>query len=361
MLQEPRVGSGAGSARTPAPNPGAPPSSRTSPWRRFTLTFLAVIAVVVIIVWQRHTLRRSLDVLGAANLWWLLLSLAAEAVSATAFGLSRKRLLRANGRRISLRSVLAVTYASNALSQSVPFAGTELAVVYSYRRFRRAGLDAATTSWALAISWMCSTSGLALLLVAGAILSGATAASAAGFAGAALYLLPGLGVLLALRFAHLRAALEAGLTWLARLSKRLVGKPENGAEGLGRFLTEVSQTRLPLRGYAWAFGMGVANWTFDCAALAFAIRAMGEPVPWGALLLVYGAGAAVGSTGVTPGGFGLVELAMSAALTASGLPSSKAVAAVLAYRVVNFWLVALCGWIVMLFLTHPVRFRGRRA
>jgi len=56
-----------------------------------------------------------------------------------------------------------------------------------------------------------------------------------------------------------------------------------------------------------------------------------------------------------------VELAMSAALTASGLPSSKAVAAVLAYRVVNFWLVALCGWIVMLFLTHPVRFRGRRA
>jgi uncharacterized membrane protein YbhN (UPF0104 family) len=64
---------------------------------------------------------------------------------------------------------------------------------------------------------------------------------------------------------------------------------------------------------------------------------------------------------VTPGGFLLVELAMSAALTAAGLPSSKAIAAVLAYRVVNYWLVLLAGWTIMLFLTHPVRPRRRRA
>jgi putative heme transporter len=350
MPHEPRAGSGEDHA------------SRTGPWRRPLLALLVAAVLAVIIVVGRHTLGQSLHVLGRANPAWLLLALAAEVVSLTAFGLSRRRLLRANGHRISLRSVLAITYASNALSMSVPFAGTELAVVYSYRQFRQAGVNAATVSWSLTVSWICSTSALALLVVTGAVAGGATAASVAGFAGAALYLLPGAGALLALRFDRVRGVLQAVLAWLAGLSKRMFGKPANGAEGLDRFLDEVSSTRLPLPGYAWAFGLAVANWAFDCAALACAIRAMGQAVPWGDLLLVYGAGAAAGSTGVTPGGFVIVELALTAALTASGLHSSAALASVLAYRLVNFWLVLLGGWITMGFLTHPVRLRrpGRR-
>lgn len=318
--------------------------------------------LAVITVAGRQTLGRSLHVLGTANPAWLLLALAAEAVSLIAFGLSRRGLLRANGHRVSLRSVMAITYASNALSLSVPFAGTELAVVYSYRQFRQAGVSAATTSWSLTVSWICSASALALLLATGAVAGGAAAVSALGFAGAALYLLPGAGVLLALRFDRVRGLLHTVLAWLAGLSKRMFGKPENGAEGLEVFLDEVSSTRLPLPGYAWVFGLAVANWAFDCAALACAIRAMGQTVPWGDLLLVYGAGAAAGSTGVTPGGFAIVELALTAALTASGLRSSAALASVLAYRLVNFWLVLLGGWITMGFLTHPVRMRrpGRR-
>ena len=76
------------------------------------------------------------------------------------------------------------------------------------------------------------------------------------------------------------------------------------------------------RGYAAVFGLALLNWAADCAALALAIVATGQPVPWHALLLAYGAGAAVGSTGLTPGGFGLVELAVAAALTAGGLSGS---------------------------------------
>ena len=350
MLQEPQTDS------------GRAPSSRTGSWRRPLLALLPVAVLVVIIVIYRHALSQSLHVLGRANLAWLLLALAAEVVSLTSFGMSRRRLLRANGHRISLRSVLAITYAGNALSTSVPVAGTELAVVYSYRQFRQAGVDAATTSWSLTVSWICSTSALALLVAAGSVVHGVTAASVLGFAGAVLYLLPGAGVLLALRFDRVRGVVHVVLAWLAGLSKRMFGKPDNGAEGMDRFLDEVSSTRLPLPGYAWAFGLAVANWAFDCAALACAIRAMGQPVPWGDLLLVYGAGAAAGSTGVTPGGFGIVELVLTAALTAAGLHRPAALASVLAYRLVNFWLVLLAGWITMGFLTHPVRMRrpGRR-
>jgi putative heme transporter len=328
---------------------------RTGTLRRVLLILVVVAVLAVIVVAARHTLAESTHVLAAANPAWLLLALAAEAVSLIAFGLSRRALLRVNGSRIRLRTVMAITYASNALSMSVPFAGAELAVVFSYRQLRKTGLDAATTSWSLTVSWICSTSALALLLTVGAVVgggpgNGGTAASVAGFAGAALYLLPAAGVLLALRFDWARAVLRATLSRLAALSGRLLGKPEDGAAGVDRFIEEVSSTRLSLPGYAWVFGLAVANWAFDCAALALSIRAMGQPVPWDDLLLVYGAGAAVGSTGLTPGGFALVELALTAALHASGLHASSALAAVLAYRVVNFWLVLLGGWITLAFL-----------
>lgn len=335
---------------------------RAHPGRRLLLGVLAAAVLAGIIIIGRHTLARSLHVLDDANPAWLLLALIAEAASLSAFGLSRTLLLRANShrpgaRRIRFREVMVVTYAANALSLSVPFAGAELAVVYSYREFRRNGADSATTSWSLGVSALFSTSALAFVLLIGAAAGGWSAGTAAALAGALLYLIPGAGVLLALRYSRVRAVLQGVLARLAELSRRVFGKPENGADGLETYLDEVSSTSLPWQSYLRVFGLAAANWLLDCAALACAIRAMGQPVPWRELLLVYGAGAAVGSTGITPGGFGLVELALTAALTASGLPSSHALAAVLAYRLVNFWLVIVAGWVCVAVLGR----RGPRA
>jgi uncharacterized membrane protein YbhN (UPF0104 family) len=80
-------------------------------------------------------------------------------------------------------------------------------------------------------------------------------------------------------------------------------------------------------------------------------------VPWAGLLLAYGAGAVAGSTGVTPGGFLIVEAALTAALAATGMPPARALAAVLAYRLVNFWMILLGGGVTLIFL----RLRGNRA
>jgi putative heme transporter len=100
------------------------------------------------------------------------------------------------------------------------------------------------------------------------------------------------------------------------------------------------------------FGLAVANWLADCACLACAIKATGSAVPWHGLLLAYGAGAIAGSTGVTPGGFLIVEATLTAALTAAGLNAGSALGAVLAYRLVNFWMILLGGGIVLIFLTR---------
>src|SRR5580658_8354212 len=320
--------------------------------RRSMLAALAIAVLVSVIVVERHTLAESLHVLARLNWAWFLLAFASEAISLTSFGLSRMLLMRVNGRPTSLSSVMAVTYAANALSISVPFAGAELAMVFSYRQFRRHGVDAATTGWTLAVSAIFSTSALALLLVIGALAGSASLATAAGFLGAFVFIVPGAAVLLALRYQSVRSLLHQIIAWLVGVSRSIFGVPAHGVDGLDEFLDRVASLRLPWPVYVEGFGLAVLNWAADCGALACAIAATGQSVPWHSLLLVYGAGAAVGSTGITPGGFALVELALTAALTAAGLHRSPALAAVLAYRLVNFWLILIAGWILMAVLAH---------
>jgi putative heme transporter len=315
------------------------------------LAALAIAVLVTVIVLERDTLAESLHVLAHLNWAWFLLAVASEAISLSSFGLSRKLLMRVSGRPPRFGTVMAITYAANALSISIPFAGAELALVFSYRQFRRHGVDAATTGWMLAVSAIFSTSALALLLVVGA-LAGSGLASAAGVFLAFVFIIPGAAVLLALRYENVRRLLHQVIAWLVRLSRSVLGVPAQGVDGLDEFLDRVASLRLPWPRYAEVFGLAWLNWAADCGALACAIRATGQPVPWHSLLLVYGAGAAVGSTGITPGGFLLVELALTAALVAAGLHRSPALAAVLAYRLVNFWLILIGGWILMAILAH---------
>jgi uncharacterized membrane protein YbhN (UPF0104 family) len=74
------------------------------------------------------------------------------------------------------------------------------------------------------------------------------------------------------------------------------------------------------------------------------IRALGGSVPLASTAVVYLTGAALGSAVPTPGGLGAVEAALSAALTAAGLPGATAVSAVLLFRTITFWLPIPVGW-----------------
>jgi glycosyltransferase 2 family protein len=78
--------------------------------------------------------------------------------------------------------------------------------------------------------------------------------------------------------------------------------------------------------------------------LAACIRALGGSVPLASTAVVYLTGAALGSAVPTPGGLGAVEAALSAALTAAGLPGATSVSAVLLFRTITFWLPIPVGW-----------------
>jgi uncharacterized membrane protein YbhN (UPF0104 family) len=78
--------------------------------------------------------------------------------------------------------------------------------------------------------------------------------------------------------------------------------------------------------------------------LAACVRALGGSIPIASTAVVYLTGSALGAAVPTPGGIGAVEAALSAGLTAAGLPGATAVSAVLLFRILTFWLPVPAGW-----------------
>jgi glycosyltransferase 2 family protein len=78
--------------------------------------------------------------------------------------------------------------------------------------------------------------------------------------------------------------------------------------------------------------------------LAACVAAFGRSVPVAKIGVVYLTGSAIGSIVPTPGGIGAVEAALTAGLTAAGVPGTVAVSAVLLFRLLTFWLPVPFGW-----------------
>lgn len=91
---------------------------------------------------------------------------------------------------------------------------------------------------------------------------------------------------------------------------------------------------------------------FNGLALAASLAAFSTHVPLVSVVAVYTGGAAIASAAPTPGNLGAVEAALAAGLTAIGIAPASAVAAVLAFRLLTFWLPILPGLAVLRYLQH---------
>jgi uncharacterized protein (TIRG00374 family) len=257
----------------------------------------------------------------------------------------QRRLLIAGGVRLSINSMLVIIYASNSISVSIPVAGSPMSAAFSFRSFARRGADRNLAGWALAMSGVISTIAFALIVAVGAMVSGHALAAVLGALAASATVVPVLGCVLAARNDWVRVQLEAVGARILRLAQRAIHRPQGDPQELiNNAITRVLGLRLSGRGWAFVFWLAAMNWVADIACLALALVAVGSPVPWSALILVWSVGVGAGSFGLTPGGLGLVEAALAAALVAAGVHSPQAVAAVLLYRLISFWLVDAVGW-----------------
>jgi undecaprenyl-diphosphatase len=80
-------------------------------------------------------------------------------------------------------------------------------------------------------------------------------------------------------------------------------------------------------------------------ALGAAVNAMHGNLSIAEVGAVYLGASLIAAAAPTPGGLGALEAALVAALTGVGMESGAAVAAVLSYRLVTYWLPVLPGWI----------------
>lgn len=91
------------------------------------------------------------------------------------------------------------------------------------------------------------------------------------------------------------------------------------------------------------FGGSVALTVLYILTLTVSLRAFGTDLASVHVAAVYLVGAAAGSISPTPGGLGITEATLVAGLTGLGVDSGQAVAGVLTFRLLTYWLPILPG------------------
>ena len=267
------------------------------------------------------------------------------------FAMMQRRLLRIGRRRVGTWPMTATIFAANSLSVSVPVAGPELGAAFTFRRFREQGADTSLAAWTLLVGGLVSWFGAVVVLAAGGVLSGKILVTGVTIFAGLFAASVGLVVWVGVGRTRLRLVAARSATWVSqgvsRFSSHPLADPAGAVNGWieGFHLLRPSKSEWGRIG-----GLGLANWLTDIGVLAMSILALGGAVPWRSLLLVYGLATLVGSLGITPGGLGFVEGTLCLGLVSTGLPAALALAAVLLYRLLSFWLVMATGWLVLLWL-----------
>jgi glycosyltransferase 2 family protein len=132
----------------------------------------------------------------------------------------------------------------------------------------------------------------------------------------------------------------AGIVLWSPLGRKAKAPLAEAARGLGAAL------RSPTRAAA-LFGGSAGTTAFYALALAASVEAFGGHLSVAKVTAVYLGGAAISGVAPTPGGLGGMEAALVAGLTALGEAPGTAIAAVLGFRLLTFWVPTLPGFFAL--------------
>ena len=314
-------------------------------WKRWAIGVAAVGLLAVAVLAERPLLGESVHTF--THLRWLPVfwALVFEALSMLSLALLERRILILAGHRLSVGRAVSIAYASNAMAQSLPIVGSGAATAFTYRRMVSHGAEPTLAGWTLTLAGVASNIAFVVILSIGGLVSGETFAMVAGGLGLVLSaLVIALGVL-AVRRATVRERVGRAAVWVLRLVQRVIRRPKGEAAGVvGSVMADLTAFHLHRRDAFHVVMSAFRNWAFDLLCLAFCIKATGAHVPWWGIVLAWAAGSGGAALNLTPGGLGVVEVALTGALVAVGVPSTAALTAVLLYRAITFWLAIVVGW-----------------
>jgi undecaprenyl-diphosphatase len=309
-------------------------SRRDAAW---TLIWIALGgAAVYVLVPQVGALQESLRSLEAVQPGWLV---AGAGLVALRYALATLSLQAAVGRPLPFRPTLLVQVSTSFIGRFTPEGIGWL--VLNQRYLERSGLGRASALAAITLKVLAGALVRLTIMLAVAALIGTS--------GVLPVAVPRAWPLL------LAIALVAGLIGLILWSTfgstaaRAIVPVAAGARDLARVFREPTRALALLgasAGVTISYGL----------LLAVGVMAFGVDVSLLDVLAVYLGGTAVASLSPTPGNIGAVEVALSAGLTAIGVPAAPALAAVLFYRLLTFWLPIVPGFLAFRYLQRQGNF-----
>jgi hypothetical protein len=134
------------------------------------------------------------------------------------------------------------------------------------------------------------------------------------------------------------------------VSRRLRFDEDHAAEvlsHLGGRLENLYADKVLLRK---VMGWALANWLLDALSLWVFLRAFGGNIGFDGLLVAFGIANVFSVIPITPGGLGIVEGIYIPTLVGFGLFTRTATVGVLSYRVAQYWMPIVVGWLCYLSL-----------
>lgn len=345
----------AGGSAAAAPDTPAAPARTPAELLRYTLGIVVGIVVLALLFGRRGELAAAVRQLGSASPPWVAAAIGAESLSLLGYAALQWRVLRLAdpGAAVPLPGLFLLSLANDAIACTVPGEPAPSSA-YRYRYYRRRGASAAAAGWTVFTILIAQAIGMSIVLLAGVLVALAATTVAGGKtaspAGVGLTVL-GLLVVLAAGAVLIRRDLVLGLASAVagRLARRRHQPPGSQPRRLpARIAGTLARMRdIPLSPAATAGVVAIATavWLCDFGCLLCAFRAVHAPIPWHGVLLAYGAAVVAGSLPIVPGGLGIVEGSLAVVLVAYGASRLPAVSAVLAFRIVNYWLAVVVGWV----------------
>jgi hypothetical protein len=231
---------------------------------------------------------------------------------------------------------LGIITTSLGISNALP-AGSAVGTVVTFRMLERAGVPRSRAAVAMGVTSLGSAVVLNLLLGIGLIALLPTRGLASGtIAALPVVVLLG-GVVLMVRSIldgghRLRVAARRLGT---RFPNAIGGRADHALDSLTEQLTEWrAEPARVRRAVIWA----VVNWLVDVLALWVALFAVGIVVNPIVALVAFALAHTAAMLPLTPGGLGIVELALAATLVGFGAPAAPVALGIAIYRLFNFWL-----------------------
>ncbi|MEV5837628.1 lysylphosphatidylglycerol synthase domain-containing protein [Nocardia sp. NPDC052112] len=291
-------------------------------WRTLGWIAATVVATYVLLP-QVGQLGQTIATLDEAQWQWFV---GAAAMSAATYAAAALAVMGAGPRRLAFGRTMNVQLATSFANLLMPYGIGGTAV--NERYLERSGLSRAT-----------AVAAVASLVTTGAVLHLIELTGAGIWLGNTRLLLAdalpsGWGLLIG--FVAAMTALGVAIAVLMRRPD-LLADIRDAAGSMADILRHPHRAALLFGGQV---GVNIAY----IAALGFSVHAFGGSPSAALVAAVFLGGLALGAASPTPAGLGVVEAALVAGLMVGGVPSGPAVAGVLAYRLMTFWLPAGLGF-----------------